>query len=158
MTLPETLSVTCTDFDQLTPHDVHDLLKLRQDVFVLEQAALYPDIDGKDPIAWHLFIREKTSGNLLGAIRLFVTPDEGIARIGRVVIAKSARGSGLGRILMQAGIDKAEELLPDCAIHLGAQAYLEKFYKSLGFTTVSEVYVEDGIPHIDMVRAGSEAH
>ncbi|MES0811183.1 GNAT family N-acetyltransferase [Roseibium sp. SCPC15] len=158
MTRPDTPSVSCSDFNQLTPHDVHDLLKLRQDVFVLEQAALYPDIDGKDPVARHLFIRETASGDLIGAIRLFVAPDQGIARIGRVVIARSARGSGLGRILMQAGIDKAEELLPGCAIHLGAQAYLEKFYKSLEFTTVSEVYVEDGIPHIDMVRAGSEAH
>ncbi|MES0882459.1 GNAT family N-acetyltransferase [Roseibium sp. SCP14] len=158
MRFPDTLSVTCSNFDQLTPHDVHDLLKLRQDVFVLEQAALYPDIDGQDPAARHVFIRETASGNLIGAIRLFVTPDEGTARIGRVVIAESARGSGLGRILMQSGIDKAEEILPGCTIHLGAQAYLEKFYKSLGFTTVSEIYVEDGIPHIDMVRTGSEEY
>ncbi|PVB61754.1 GNAT family N-acetyltransferase [Labrenzia sp. 011] len=139
-------------FDDLTPRDVHDLLQLRQAIFILEQTSLYADIDGKDPHARHYLIRHRDSGALTGAIRLFTGPEKGEARIGRVVIAREARGSGLGRIMMQAGIDKAEALVPGCRIHVTAQAHLEKFYNSLGFITVSKVYLEDGIPHIDMMR------
>ena len=153
MKLSETLTGRWATFGELGPNEVHDLLKLRQDVFVLEQTSLYPDIDGKDPAAWHFHIQDTPSGKLLGAIRLFVTPENGEARIGRVVIAQEGRGAGLGRILMQSGIDKAEDLVPGCAIHVSAQAHLEKFYNSLGFETVSEVYIEDGIPHIDMIRS-----
>ncbi|MCV0429847.1 MAG: GNAT family N-acetyltransferase [Roseibium sp.] len=157
MKLPETLTARWATFEELGPNEVHDLLKLRQDVFVLEQTSLYPDIDGKDPIAWHFHIWDKESGKLFGAIRLFVTPENNEARIGRVVIAQEGRGAGLGHILMQSGIDKAEELVRGCAIHVSAQAYLEKFYNSIGFETVSEVYIEDGIPHIDMIRSGRQA-
>jgi ElaA protein len=85
---------------------------------------------------------------------MFSDAEAGTARIGRVVIAKEGRGVGVGRSMMLAGIEKAEELVPGCAIHVSAQAYLEKFYGSLDFETVSDVYIEDGIPHIDMIRQG----
>jgi ElaA protein len=152
MHLPDTVSAKWAAFGDLTGRDVHDLLKLRQDIFVLEQASLYADIDGKDPAALHYLIRGSDSGSLLGAIRLFADAAAKRARIGRVVIAREARGRGLGRLMMQAGIDRAEDLVPGCEIHMSAQAHLEGFYGSLGFRTVTDVYVEDGIDHIDMVR------
>nr|WP_319383098.1 GNAT family N-acetyltransferase [uncultured Roseibium sp.] len=137
---------------QMSPLDVHDLLKLRQDVFVIEQASLYQDIDGKDPEALHLLVRDAVSGSLVGTVRVTEDAKAGKARIGRVVIAPSARGTGLGRKLMRAGIEKVEEILPEGMIDLSAQAHLESFYRSLGFETVSEEYLEDGIPHVDMTR------
>jgi len=152
VTLPGTESAKWAAFEDLTGREIHDLLKLRQDIFILEQASLYADIDGKDPAALHYLIRDTQTGGLLGAIRLFCDAPEKRARIGRVVIARGARGSGLGRKMMQAGIEKAGELAPGCEIHVSAQAHLEGFYRSLGFRTVSEIYVEDGIDHIDMIR------
>ncbi len=137
---------------QMSPIDVHDLLKLRQDVFVIEQTSLYQDIDGKDPEALHLLVRDMASGELIGTIRVTEDVSAEKARIGRVVIAPRARGTGLGRKLMLAGIEKVEEILPSGTIDLSAQAHLEGFYRSLGFETVSDEYLEDGIAHVDMTR------
>ncbi|MEO1115253.1 MAG: GNAT family N-acetyltransferase [Pseudomonadota bacterium] len=137
---------------QMTPIDVHDLFKLRQDVFVIEQTSLYQDIDGKDPDALHLLVRDTASGTLVGTVRVTEDSEAGKARIGRVVIAPPARGTGLGRKLMRAGIEKVEEILPEGVIDLSAQAHLESFYRSLGFASVSDEYLEDGIPHVDMTR------
>ncbi|MCK7613509.1 GNAT family N-acetyltransferase [Roseibium sediminicola] len=152
MPLSDSMTAKWLAFDAFSLSELYALLKLRQDVFILEQESFYADIDGKDPDALHYMITDRAASGLLGAIRLFVEAGENTARIGRVVIAPEARGTGLGRSLMQAGIDKAQELAPGCGIHVSAQAYLEKFYGSLGFRTVSEVYIEDGIPHIDMIR------
>ncbi len=151
-TLPEMLSAKWLSFDELSNHDVHDLLRLRQNIFILEQASLYADIDGKDSEALHYHIRNRETGALVGAIRLFADVKNGEARIGRVVISQEGRGAGLGRLMMQAGIDEARRRVPGCRIHVSAQAYLEKFYGSLGFETVSELYIQDGIPHVDMIR------
>ncbi|GAA0774040.1 GNAT family N-acetyltransferase [Roseibium denhamense] len=137
-------------FETLSPKDLHDLLKLRQDVFVLEQTCLYPDIDGKDPDAQHYLLREGAAGPLAGAIRMFTDGNQSEARIGRVVIAQSHRGQGLGRVLMRDAIAEARRQIPGCVIHVSAQAHLEKFYRSLGFQTISDSYLEDGIPHLDM--------
>ena len=152
MTLPKSLTAKWAAFQELSLQELYDLLKLRQDVFILEQASFYADIDGKDQDALHYLVHEREGGAFVGAIRLFADPAEKSARIGRVVIAPKGRGRGLGRSLMQAGISKAEELVPGCTIHVSAQVYLEAFYASLGFRTVSAQYIEDGIPHVDMVR------
>jgi ElaA protein len=144
------LSGTWSAFDALSAKDLHDLLKLRQDVFILEQECLFPEIDGKDPETEHYLLRDTKTGALAGAIRLFAASGAEI-RIGRVVVAQSHRGMGLGRDLMLAGLEKARRIAPEAEIHLSAQAHLEKFYQSLGFRTVSEVYLEDDIPHIDMI-------
>jgi len=152
MTQCETMTGRWLTFEEFDLYGLYDLLKLRQDVFVLEQTSLYADIDGKDQQALHHLITDKRTGQVLGAIRLFVEAQAGIARIGRVVIAPQARGTGMGRAMMQEGIGKAQEIAPGCKVHVSAQAYLEKFYGSLGFETVSDVYIEDGIPHIDMIR------
>lgn len=152
MTQSDTMTARWATFASFSLSELYDLLKLRQEVFILEQESFYADIDGKDQEALHYLIQNRETAALFGAIRLFADTDENTARIGRVVIAPAARGTGLGRAMMQAGIDKAEELLPGCSIHVSAQAYLEKFYGSLGFEAVSDTYIEDGIPHIDMIR------
>lgn len=140
-------------FDALSGREVHDLLKLRQDVFVVEQDCAFGEIDGKDPLALHYFLLSP-SGQIAGALRLFAGGGaERPSRIGRVVIAPEYRGRKLGQRLMRAGVEKARELAPGAPIHLSAQAHLERFYGELGFRTVSDVYLEDDIPHIDMVFA-----
>ena len=132
---------------ELSGLDVHDLLKLRQDVFVVEQACAFADIDGLDPRALHLlaFVR----GPLAGCLRLLDSPD---LRIGRIVVAPQARGSGLGHRLMAAAIERCASDHPDRAIYLSAQAHLKDFYAGHGFIVVSAPYLEDGIPHVDMRR------
>jgi len=140
-------------FDALSGREVHDLLKLRQDVFVVEQDCAFCEIDGKDPEALHYFLL-LPSGDIAGALRLFAgSGADRPSRIGRVVIAPECRGQKLGQRLMRDGIEKARELAPGAPIHLSAQAHLERFYGDLGFRTVSDVYLEDDIPHIDMVFA-----
>ena len=92
----------------------------------------------------------------LGCLRVFAPGVTGeAARIGRVVVAPSARGTGLGRRLMQAALDDIEARHGKVPVALSAQAYLEAFYASLGFERISETYLEDGIPHCDMRRAGA---
>ncbi|MTH96735.1 GNAT family N-acetyltransferase [Roseibium sp. RKSG952] len=137
-------------FAELSAHDLHALLKLRQDVFIVEQECAYPDIDGLDPVALHLLVFEAGAGDLVGALRLFAGSESESARIGRVVIAPAYRGSGLGRTLMESGLAKARALSPGGTVEVSAQAHLDRFYASLGFKKVSETYLEDGIPHIDM--------
>lgn len=141
-------------FDQMDGRTVHDLLRLRQDIFVVEQESAYADIDGKDPEALHLLLRSTKTGKLAGALRLFPPhgPDQSM-RIGRVVIADGNRGKGLGRVMMDAALKKARMLGPSGPIHITGQAHLERFYGDLGFETVSDIYMQDGIPHIDLLRS-----
>ena len=143
---------TWRDFDDLRPAELHALLKLRCDVFVVEQNCAYPDIDGKDPLARHLLCYD--GADLIGCLRIFAPGVAGhAARIGRVVVAPPARGTGLGRRLMQAALDEIEVRHGKVPVALSAQLYLEAFYASLGFVRVSETYLEDDIPHCDMRRA-----
>ena len=143
----------CVAFDGLSLTDLYDLMRLRQEVFVVEQNCVYLDADGYDQNARHLLGRDG-EGQLVACLRLFAPgvkyPNE--ASIGRVCTAASLRRTGLGRELMRRGIAEAERLWPGCGIRLSAQVYLLKFYESLGFATASEPYDEDGIPHVEMVR------
>ncbi|WP_289034281.1 GNAT family N-acetyltransferase [uncultured Roseibium sp.] len=142
-------------FDDLSGRDVHDLLKLRQDVFVVEQDCAFPEIDGQDPDALHYVLRNPATGDLAGALRVFLADTDSArgnqaSRIGRVVIAPSHRGLGLGRSLMQVALDKCRSAVPCAPVNLSAQAHLEEFYASFGFARISENYLEDGIWHLDM--------
>jgi ElaA protein len=142
-------------FADLTALALYEMLALRQHVFVLEQACLYPDIDGLDPGAHHLLGWRTVDGKreLVATLRCLAPGakyDE--MSLGRVVTSPSARGTGLGRELVAQGIACAQRLHPGRAIRIGAQAHLEAFYASFGFRTVSAPYDEDGILHIDMVR------
>lgn len=140
-------------FDALTARELHDVLRLRADVFVVEQACLFAEIDGKDPSAFHLLARG-SGGDLAGTLRLF-TPDRdgGQARIGRVATALAARGTGLGRAMMAEGIAESERRFGPVPIRIEAQSRLEAFYGSLGFARTAADYIEDGILHCVMVKA-----
>ena len=142
-------------FADLTALAVHEMLALRQQVFVLEQKCLYADIDGLDPAAHHLLGWKTVAGKreLAATLRCLAPGAKyGEMSLGRVVTSPSARGTGLGRELVAQGIACAERLHPGHAIRIGAQAHLEAFYAGFGFRTVSAPYDEDGIPHIDMLR------
>ena len=145
-------------FADLTVAQLYEMLALRQQVFVLEQTCLYPDIDGLDPGAHHLLGWRNVDGRreLAASLRCLAPGakyDE--MSLGRVVTSPAARGTGLGRELVAQGIRYAESLHPGHAIRIGAQAHLERFYGSFGFVTVSAPYDEDGIMHVDMVRPAS---
>lgn len=130
-----------------------EIFELRQRVFVVEQTCVYQDIDVIDREAWHLSGRD--NNGLLTAYLRIIPPlgkYPGPA-IGRVVTSPEARGGGLGRALMLEGIRQTDELFPGTSIFLSAQTYLINFYQSLGFVTDGEPFDEDGIEHIEMVRA-----
>lgn len=117
---------------------------------MLEQACPYPEIDGKDPSCLHLLGTD--NGELVAYLRILpacLSYDE--VSIGRVVIKPSHRGKGLGRPMMEKAIAYITTEWKESQIRIGAQAYLEKFYQSLGFEPISEVYLEDDIPHLDML-------
>jgi ElaA protein len=141
----------CKKFDDLTPHELYAILQLRNIVFAVEQNCVYPDMDDKDQHSFHLMCWQEKK--LIAYTRLV---PRGIAyseipSIGRVVTAPSVRGSGIGRQLMQRSIDKIYELSGNTPIKIGAQLYLKKFYESLGFIQSGEIYLEDGIEHIEMI-------
>ncbi|ALK95159.1 acetyltransferase [Massilia sp. WF1] len=141
-------------FADLTAAQLYAMLALRQEVFVLEQACLYPDIDGLDPGAHHLLGWRDAGGKPeLAAHLRCLAPGAKYEEmsIGRVVTSPAARGGGLGRELVAQGIALARQLHPGHAIRIGAQAHLERFYAGFGFVTVSDPYDEDGILHIDML-------
>ena len=138
--------------DGLSGPEVHDLLRLRQDVFVLEQRCLYPDIDGRDGSARHLLGRVD-DGPLAACARVFAPGDYyAEPAIGRVAVAKAARGSGIAPALMQEAHPYCAAEFGTAAVRLNAQAYLEPFYASLGYHTVRGPYLEDDIPHIEMLK------
>lgn len=143
-------------FDELTPGELYAAIQLRQMVFVVEQACPFLDADGLDARAMHLlgWVTTGTVQSMLGAY-VRVLP-AGVAfpeaSIGRVVTHPAVRRTGLGRELMAEAIRRTESLTPAGAIRIGAQRYLERFYAGFGFESASEPYLEDGIPHIHMVR------
>ena len=142
-------------FAQLTPRQVHDMYRLRADVFVVEQNCVFQDLDGVDPQCWHLL--GCSSDELVAYCRLLpagVKFDE--PSIGRVITARSVRGTGMGRVLMAEAMRRARDLWPGEALRIGAQAHLERFYNEYGFTKSSEPYDEDGILHIEMHHKGRQ--
>ena len=138
-------------FEALSARELHDLLKLRADVFVVEQTCVFAEIDGHDPEARHLLARAAEGGPLVGTLRLFPPDAAGRAVIGRVVTASAARGTGIGRALMAEGIAEARRRFGPAPIAIGAQARLERFYAGFGFVRAGEDYLEDGIVHCAMV-------
>ena len=142
---------SCKTFESLTPHELYSILQLRNEVFIVEQNCVYQDCDDKDQQSHHFMGWQQNK--LVAYTRLIpagVVYDE--VSIGRVVTSPSARGTKLGKELMQRSIDKIRELYGKNAIKIGAQLYLKRFYESLGFIQCSDTYLEDGIEHIKMMR------
>lgn len=135
-------------FAELTVGELYAIMALRERVFVVEQSCVYQDADGVDPVCRHVWAQR---GDAIAAYLRIVPAGVKFAElsIGRVIASPEFRGSGLGRELMKRGIAAAGA----GPIRIGAQAHLERFYGELGFARASDVYDEDGIPHIEMLRA-----
>ena len=142
----------CLSFEQLSNQQLYDLLKLRQDVFIVEQECIYADLDGED--INHLHLLMIIDGVVAGYLRIIPAEfhSSGCVAIGRVVISMPFRRQGLALKIMQWALDYCEENFAGQLIYLSAQEYLIDFYKSLGFTVVSEIYLEDGLPHLGMKK------
>lgn len=137
-------------FGQLSVHELHEVFRLRTDVFVVEQACPYAEIDGADPLALHLM--GWADGSLICYARLLPPDKDDAPHIGRVVVRSDMRGKGLARELMERAIRACQAAHATAACAVAAQTYLQRFYESMGFTRISEEYIWDGIPHIDMRR------
>jgi ElaA protein len=139
-------------FNDLSPLQVYDFLRLRSEVFVVEQNCVFLDADDKDQESLHLMGYQ---GNLLVAYTRLVPPGViyDIPSIGRVITHASVRRSGAGRALMQESIARVYQHFGNLPIKIGAQLYLKSFYESFGFLTISDIYLEDGIEHIYMLKA-----
>ena len=138
-------------FEALSTIEIYSILKLRSEVFVVEQNCVYQDIDGKDMKALHLFGED--NGNIIAYSRLFNVGDYfENASIGRVVVAENCRNKKYGHDLMQEAISAIETHFQETKITISAQLYLKKFYESHGFVQTSETYLEDDIPHIEMKK------
>ena len=149
------LQIEVKAFDALDPREIYDILRLRSEVFVVEQDCMYEDIDGKDQKGLHLL--GKKNGELVAYARIFKPGDYADkASIGRVVVQKNQRRFGYGKHIMKAAIQAVQEHFDEYVIHVSAQLYLERFYHELGFNQVGDGYLEDGIPHIGMIRKGPE--
>ena len=138
-------------FDALTSTELYAVLQLRSEVFVVEQACVFQDMDGADPAAMHLL--GTAGGRLVAYARCFAA---GLkfkeASIGRLITRSELRGSGAGHVLVRRAIASVTQQWGPQAIRIGAQARLENFYRQHGFKTTGAPYIEDGIPHIEMLR------
>ena len=139
-------------FDELSLRELYEIARLRQEVFVVEQDCPYIDFDRMDYDCWHLWAADD-QGHVHAYTRLV---PKGIAypndvSIGRVITSQPLRASGFGRKLMLKSMDACEDLWPSESIRISAQTYLLKFYNSLGFISTGKEYLEDGIPHTEML-------
>lgn len=143
-------------FKQLHLDELYDLLKLRIDVFVVEQTCYYSDLDNLDrhPETLHIFCYQN---NKMTAYLRILAKEQSYKdhpAIGRVIIDSSARGTGLGHQLIAKAIEVCQQVFPNQIIKISAQEHLERFYNQHDFSKCSEMYMEDGIPHISMLHSG----
>ena len=150
------MNIVIKKFSELSTEEIYNILKLRSEVFVVEQNCVYQDIDEKDQKATHLFIEK--NNEIIAYTRIFKKGDyyEENPSIGRVVVSKKERGKNLGKEIMKKSIYYIKENMDEKKIELSAQKYLDKFYKELQFYSEGEEYLEDGIPHqrmfYDLIR------
>lgn len=137
-------------FEDCTVDELYHILQARECVFVIEQQCLYCDLDGKDQAAIHLF--KQQGEDVIAYARIFpsgtVYPQ---ASFGRVLVQKNCRSQGIARELISQVMHFLQSDLQESVIKIQAQAYLQDFYAAFGFRAISEVYLEDNIPHIDMI-------
>jgi ElaA protein len=145
------LDIQTKTFEQLNTKELYDLLQLRSEVFVVEQDCVYQDIDGKDKKAFHVLGYKNK--NLVAYTRIFKPGDYfKEASIGRVVVKEAQRQYGYGYDIMSASIEAIQKYFKTSEIRISAQTYLKRFYNNLGFKEVGEEYLEDGIPHVNMIK------
>jgi ElaA protein len=138
-------------FNELTLDEIYEILKSRNEVFIVEQNCAFQDCDDKDQNSYHLLIEDNEF--LAGYLRIL---EKGVSynevSIGRVLVVKEYRKKGIARDMILKAIDYIHNSLNEKAIRISAQSYLVDFYKSIGFKEVSEIYYEDNIPHIEMLH------
>lgn len=145
------LSWNLLSFNQLSTHQLYQLIKLRIDVFVVEQTCPYPELDGKDTLDGVYHLIGYMDNEIVACARLMAAGTSyGNVSIGRVVTKQSYRGQGLGHKLIVEALAKCQQLWPNQSIDIGAQEHLKEFYAEHGFQPISKMYLEDDIPHIDM--------
>ena len=138
-------------FSDLTKEELYNILSLRSEVFIVEQNCAYQDIDQKDQFALHVFL--KKNNQIIAYTRIFKPNDYfEYSSIGRVVVLKKERASKIGSQIMSFSIKKIKEIFNETKIKISAQKYLINFYEKLGFKAIGEEYLEDGIPHIAMIK------
>ena len=145
------LQILTKSFAELSTKELHDILQLRAEVFVVEQNCVYQDIDGKDEKALHVIGFK--NGKIVAYCRIFKAGDYfEKASVGRVMVAKNERKFGYGHVIFQQSVEAVKEFFNETSIKISAQLYLKKFYESHGFVQVGEGYLEDDIPHIAMIK------
>lgn len=145
------MEVRIRSFQDLSPEELYEILSLRSEVFVVEQNCVYQDIDQKDQNALHVLGLKE--GRILAYCRCFKPGDYfKEAAIGRVLVKKEERGSSFGHEILSASIKAVQEKYNVSEIKLSAQQYLTSFYEAHGFNQTGEPYLEDGIPHIAMIK------
>jgi ElaA protein len=144
-------------FEDLTTPELYDIIQCREAVFVVEQDCAYQDVDGLDQSAWHLIaweLDDQGQRKVSGYLRLL---DPGCkyseSSIGRLLTTSQARGTGLGKALVEKGLSQIEIVYGASPCRISAQTYLLDFYSAFGFQVVTEPYDEDGIPHVEMLRS-----
>lgn len=147
------INFTCKAFKELSLDELYEIMVLRQEVFVVEQDCVYLDADGKDQGAWHL-LGKAEDGSLVAYIRLL---SKGVSykeypSISRVLTSEKVRGQGAGKALIVQSLREADRLFPGETIKISAQVYITHLYQSFGFERTGDEYLEDGIPHIAMLR------
>ena len=148
------MKIEVKTLDEMTAKEFCKIAEERTKVFVVEQDCPYQEIDQLDYTAHHLVLRDD-QGNFVGYTRI-MHKDEEHSTFGRVLVCQQYRKHKYGRQLVQATIDETKKIFPEKAIKIQAQAYLLKFYESFGFKPVSDVYLEDNIPHLDMVMENKD--
>lgn len=149
-----TIEWICKHHSDLGKEQLYALLKLRSDVFVVEQKCAYPDLDGQDLDGDTHHLMGWENDQLVAYLRLLDPQSQGgDVVIGRVVTAPAGRGKGLGHAMMEQALKQAEKHWPQVPIYLSAQAHLQGYYGRYGFVVAGEEYLEDDIPHIGMRRA-----
>lgn len=145
-------------FNDLSPEELYNILKLRSEIFVVEQQCIYLDCDDKDKVSYQLF-KKNHEGDIIASVRIL---PKGVSynepSIGRVVVRKDYRRKGIASEMMKIAIDFIKNEFNENAIRISAQLYLLEFYKSVGFLPVSEPYLEDNIPHIEMLHRVKKKH
>ena len=146
----ENLSWEWKSFTDLHRDEIYEILKFRQEIFVVEQKSWYLDVDGLDQVSLHLLVRNKE--NLIGYLRLTSPGKKYIeTSIGRVSLHAEYRGEGLGKELLTMGIEKGKEVYGSGSFRISAQEYLISYYENHGFKVQGSPYDEDGIPHVEML-------
>lgn len=154
MTKPIQLNWTAKYFNQLTTNELYELIKLRIDIFVVEQTCYYPDLDEKDRHGESLHLCGYDGDKLVAYARILPNnlSFKGCSSIGRVALLEDYRGQGLADILVAKSIELCQTQWPELDIKIGAQSHLTNLYRRHGFEIDSDEYLEDGIPHINMLK------